>query len=199
MPFGRIEEDTASTAEYEWRREGTRLGFSQGTVSLKEKVARYFEQWREPVYRYLVAAFGPAAQAEEITQEIFLKLYEASHKGQEITNVRAWLFRAAHNLAIDQIRTRQYLAPLDEAAWEEACRSLQDTTPNPEQQLLQIEKFGRLQAAMARLTLIERQCLHLRVSGLRYREIGEIVSLSTTSVAETLYRVIQKLAQETQK
>jgi RNA polymerase sigma-70 factor (ECF subfamily) len=199
MPFGRIEEGATSAAESEWRREGALLGFIRGSDSLKEKVARHFEQWREPVYRYLVAAFGPAAQAEEITQEVFLKLYEAMQKGQEITNVRAWVLRSAHNLAIDQIRTRQYLAPLDEAAWEAACRSLQDTTPNPEQRLLQLEKFGRLQAAVARLTRVERQCLHLRVSGLRYREIGEIVSLSTTSVAETLYRVIQKLAQETQK
>jgi len=45
--------------------------------------------------------------------------------------------------------------------------------------------------------MIERQCLHLRASGLRYREVAEIVGLSTTSVAETLYRVIQKLANET--
>lgn len=197
MPFGRIEEDLTRPAE--WQREGELLGFIAQTASWKEKVARHFEQWREPVFRYLVAAFGPAAQAEEITQEVFLKLYEAARKGQEITNVRAWVFRAAHNLAIDQIRTHQYLTPLDETAWEEACRSLQDTTPNPEQRLLQLEKFGRLHTAMTRLTLLERQCLHLRVSGLRYREIGEIVSLSTTSVAETLYRVIQKLAQETQK
>ena len=61
MPFGRIEEDLTRPAE--WQREGELLGFIAQTASWKEKVARHFEQWREPVFRYLVAAFGPAAQA----------------------------------------------------------------------------------------------------------------------------------------
>src|SRR5262249_24071411 len=104
----------------------------------------------------------------------------------------------AHNLAVDQLRGGQFIAPLDEDVWEEVCRSLRDSAPNPEQRILQIEKFERLDAAIGRLTMTERQCLHLRASGLRYREVGEIVGLSTSSVAETLYRVIQKLANETQ-
>ena len=148
------------------------------------------------------SVFGTSVQADDITQEVFLKLYETLRSGQEVGNVRAWVFRVAHNLAIDevrgQVRGRQFITQLDDDAWEEACRSLQDTSLNPEQRLLQNEKFGRLNAAAARLTMIERQCLHLRAGGLRYREIAEIVGLSTTSVAETLYRVIQKLANETQ-
>jgi RNA polymerase sigma-70 factor (ECF subfamily) len=104
----------------------------------------------------------------------------------------------AHNLAVDQLRGRQFIEALDEAAWEEVCRSMRDTGPSPEQRLLQIEKFRRLNAAIARLTMVERQCLHLRANGLRYREVAEIVGLSTTSVAETLYHVIQKLGNETQ-
>ena len=50
--------------------------------------------------------------------------------------------------------------------------------------------------AIARLNPAERQCLHLRTKGLRYREIAEILDLGTTTVAETLYRVIDKLTQE---
>jgi RNA polymerase sigma-70 factor, ECF subfamily len=197
MPLSPTKLEYTDSAENNWRVEGDFLGFGRGTVQLREKVTRHFEQWRDLVYRYLAAVFGPAAQAEEITQEVFLKLYEAMQSGQEISNVRAWVFRVAHNLAVDQIRGRQFVAPLDEEAWEAACRSLEDTRLNPEQRMLQIEKFGRLNAAVARLTMIERQCLHLRASGLRYREIADIVGLSTTSVAETLYRVIQKLANET--
>jgi len=71
-----------------------------------------------------------------------------------------------------------------------------EAAPNPEQRLLQLEKFSRLRAAIARLTPPERQCLHLRTKGLRYREIADVLNLGTTTVAETLYRVISKLTQE---
>jgi RNA polymerase sigma-70 factor (ECF subfamily) len=197
MPFGQPSPEYTGDAENDWRDEGGVLVYKHGAEQLKQRVARHFEQWRDPVYRYLMAVFGPATQADEITQEVFLKLYEALCRGQEIANARAWVFRVAHNLAVDQFRGQQFIAPLDEDAWEEACRSLQDTQPSPEQRVLQVEKLSRLNAAVARLTLIERQCLHLRASGLRYREIAEIVTLSMTAVAETLYRVIQKLANET--
>ena len=198
MAFGRTKLEYTGSAENDMGVGGDLLRLWQETSQLKEEVTRHFELWRDPVYRYLAAVFGPATQAEEIAQEVFLKLYETLQAGQEVVNVRAWVFRVAHNLAVDQVRGPQFIAPLDQAAWEEACRSLQDTKPNPEQRVLEIEKFGQLNTAVARLTLIERQCLHLRANGLRYREIAEIVSLSTTSVAETLYRVIQKLANEIQ-
>ncbi len=198
MAFGRTKLEYTCSAENDLGVGRDLLRLWQGTSQLKEEVTRHFEQWRDPVYRYLAAVFGPATQAEEIAQEVFLKLYETLQAGQEVVNVRAWVFRVAHNLAVDQVRERQFIAPLDQADWEEACRSLQDTRPNPEQRMLLIEKFGLLNTAVGRLTLIERQCLYLRASGLRYREVAEIVGLSTTSVAETLYRVVQKLANETQ-
>jgi len=168
----------------------------QETLKLEQKVTDYFEQWREPVYRYLVAAFGAAAQAEDITQEAFLQLYRYLHAGQSIANVRAWVFRVAHNLAINQIKSQQFVTPLDDETWEALRRSYQDAGPSPEQKLIQQEKFDRLRIALSSLTIAERQCLHLRTKGLRYREIAEILDLSTTTVAETLYRVIEKLAKE---
>lgn len=166
------------------------------TVSLEKKVTRYFAQWRAPVYRYLVAVFGQPELAEEFTQEAFLQLYNALHSGQSITNIRAWIFRVAHNLAVNQLKQRQFIAPLDDEAWEELYRKLKDAAPGPEQRLLQQEKLQRLHAAIARLTQAERECLHLRSKGFRYREMAEILGLSTTTIAETLYRVIEKLARD---
>lgn len=172
------------------------LRLKQDTLTLEEKVTRYFEQWREAINRYLVAVFGDPAGAEEITQEAFLQLYRCLHGGEAIANVRAWVFRTAHNLACNRLRSQQFVELLDEQSWEELRQSLGDAGPNPEQRLLQLEKFQRLRTAIARLTLQERQCLHLRTKGLRYREIAEILDLSTTTVAETLYRVIAKLTKE---
>jgi|SRR5437867_26441 len=82
--------------------DSTVLGLMQRTVTLEEKVSQLFELLRDPVYLYLTAVLGSPAEAEDITQETFLRLYRALHRGQVINNVRFWLFRVAHNLAFDQ-------------------------------------------------------------------------------------------------
>ncbi len=180
----------------EWPLGGSLLQQGLESLSLEKRITRYFEQWREQVYRYLVAVFGHPELAEEFTQEAFLRLYNALHGGESIANARAWIFRVAHNLAVNQIKNRQFIAPVTDDAWAELCRTLRDGAMGPEQRLLQQEKLNRLRLAIARLTQAERECLHLRSKGFRYREMAEILALSTTTVAETLYRVIEKLARE---
>jgi RNA polymerase sigma-70 factor (ECF subfamily) len=196
MPFRRYLKKASTGTAVELCVETEALELKLDTLTLEKKVTAYFEQWRDPVNRYVVAAFGDPMGAEEITQEAFLQLYRQLHSGQSITNVRAWVFRTAHNLAVNRIKSQQFIELLDEGSWEELRGTVVDTAPNPEQQLLRLEKFGRLRAAIARLTPPERQCLHLRTKGLRYREIADILSLGTSTVAETLYRVIGKLTQE---
>ena len=166
------------------------------TLTLEQKVTQFFERWRDPVHRYLVAAFGHPIEAEEITQEAFLHLYRCLREGQAIRNQRAWVFRTAHNLAVNRLKSQQFVELLDDDAWDALRRSLADASPSPEQAVLQQERFDRLRAAIARLTPSERQCLHLRTKGLRYREISEVLGLSTSTVAETLYRAIDKLAKD---
>jgi RNA polymerase sigma-70 factor (ECF subfamily) len=172
------------------------LPVEREVLSLDQRVTRYFDQWAAPVNRYLSAVFGDAAEAEEITQDTFLQLYRCLNEGQVIENVRAWLFRVAHNQAINRIKSRKFVSLLDDEHWEELRRSRRFVGPNPEQRLLQQERLERLRAAISRLPLAERQCLHLRTKGLRYREIGEILGMSTTTVAETIYRVVAKLSKE---
>jgi RNA polymerase sigma-70 factor (ECF subfamily) len=196
MLLQRLRKKATNTAAAEACLEAELLEVKLDTLTLEEKVTRYFEQWRDPVNRYVVAAFGGPVEAEEITQEAFLQLYSRLHSGQPVTNVRAWVFRAAHSLALNRMRTQQFIELLDDEGWDELRQTLADASANPEQRLLQLEKFNRLRVAIARLNPSERQCLHLRTKGLRYREIAEILDLGTSTIAETLYRVIDKLTQE---
>lgn len=176
--------------------DSTVVGLMQRTVTLEEKVGQLFELLRDPVYLYLIASLGNATEAEDITQETFLRLYRALHRGQVINNVRFWLFRVAHNLAFDQREQSQHFAGADTRTWDELRQLLPEPGPNPEQRVLQMEKFERLHAAMARLSPQELQCLHLRAEGFRYREIGEILGINTKTAAEFLRRGIKKLMRE---
>ena len=62
--------------------------------------------------------------------------------------------------------------------------------------MLEKEKFQRLGKAIRLLTDSERECLLLRAGGLRYREIGEVLGIPTSTVADTVDRAIKKLAEK---
>src|SRR5436190_2092812 len=70
----------------------------QGTLTIDQKVTELFEHLRDSVYRYLIVLTGNPAEAEEVTQEAFLKLCQCLQKGQTISHARTWVFRVAHNL-----------------------------------------------------------------------------------------------------
>ena len=62
--------------------------------------------------------------------------------------------------------------------------------------MLAKEKFHRLDKAIRSLAAPERECLMLRAEGLRYREIGEVLGIPTSTVADTVERAVKKLAEK---
>ncbi|MBM3804552.1 MAG: RNA polymerase sigma factor [Acidimicrobiia bacterium] len=169
----------------------------QGTLTNDQKVAELFERLRPSVYRYLVVLTGNPPEAEEVTQEAFLRLCQCLQEGQAIAHPRTWVFRVAHNLAIDQRLSRKYLAPLQPSSWDELCQFRPDPHPNPEQSILLQEHFQRLQTALRKLSGIQRECLTLRADGFKYEQIAEILGVSVANVAQSLRRGIRRLMEET--
>jgi RNA polymerase sigma-70 factor (ECF subfamily) len=64
---------------------------------------------------------------------------------------------------------------------------------NPEALVLERERWDGLRSAIRTLTDHQRQCLHLRAEGLRYREIAETLGITVSSVVDTLTRAVEKL------
>jgi RNA polymerase sigma-70 factor (ECF subfamily) len=153
-----------------------------------EQVTRAFEDARDDVYRYLITLGLPPPQAQEAAQEVFLRLYVALENGDTIQNTRAWIFRVAHNLGLD-LRSKHRPLPME----PELERVLRDTARNIEMDLIDRERMDQLSGAWKTLSEQQRQCLHLRAEGLRYREIGEAMGISISTVREFLSRAIVKL------
>lgn len=163
-------------------------------VTIEEKVTQLYETLRMPVCRYLIAVLGSASEAEELAQEAFLKLYlQLERDSRSINDVRAWIFRVAHNLAVDRLKGGGRETRLDYKSWDEICCLLPDAALNPEQKLLENERFARLHRAVAQLSPQQRQCLLLRAEGFRYREIAEILNINISSVAEFIRRAIKRI------
>jgi RNA polymerase sigma-70 factor, ECF subfamily len=163
--------------------------------TLEQQVAQLFETLRLPVYQYLMAVFGDSAEAEDLTQDAFLQLYKALRQGQTIRNVRFWIFRVAHNLAINRRKHNQFIAPLCADTWQEIERQFPDKELNPEQNILQREKYERIYEGLKRLSVQERQSMHLRAEGFKYKEIAEIMNVAVPTVGEFLRRGIRKLTE----
>jgi len=174
------------------------LLLAQQPMDLEQRVIGVYEALRSPVYQYLAATFGDAIDAEDITQETFLRLYIYWSNGRTIADdrLRSWIFRVAHNLAIDRERNSKFVQELDSEAHLSAILQLPDRGRNPEQTLLDQERFNSVQNGLALLSKQERHCLHLRAEGFRYREIAQILGITSSSVAEFLRRAIRKLMRE---
>lgn len=166
------------------------------TNNLEEQIRQIFESLRMPVYQYLLSVFGEPAEAEDLTQDAFLQLYKVLLKGQEIDNVRFWIFRVAHNLAVNKRKHQQFVSTIEANSWEELEKILPDAGLNPEQNVLRREKFERLFNGLKQLTLNERQSLYLRAEGFRYKEIAEIMNIGVPTVGEYLRRSIRKLGEQ---
>jgi RNA polymerase sigma-70 factor (ECF subfamily) len=151
-----------------------------------------YGELRKPLLRYVGCLGLSADEAQDVVQDAFLSLYRHLASGGSLENIRSWLFRVAHNAARNRQNRydRRFAAPL-----EEGLHSALDQA-TPERVLLEKEKFRRLRKAIRLLTESERECLLLRAGGLRYREIGEVLGLSTSTVGDTVDRAIRKLAEK---
>lgn len=169
----------------------------QRTLKLQEKVTQFFDELHGSVYRYLLCLSMSSSEADEIVQEVFLRLYRHLTAGGKDDHLRGWVFRVAHNISINEIKRRKHAEEIRSQRWAELTRSsATDSAPNPEEALLRKERMARVHAAVLALSEQQKECLYLRAEGLRYREIAEILGVTVSTVAESLRRAIKKISKE---
>jgi RNA polymerase sigma-70 factor (ECF subfamily) len=169
----------------------------QSACDVKQKVSEVFELLHAPVFRYLVRVLDDPSEAEDVMQEAFVQLYRVLHKGHVIEDVRPWIFRVAHNLAMYRFRKRSPVELLDSASWDLLSEQSQDPSPSAEQKVLEKEQLERFKSAWAQLSPQEKYCLELRAEGLSYREIAQVLEMKAPTLVSFLGRVIRKLKSAT--
>lgn len=165
------------------------LRSAKSTNALQDRVAQLFVEAREDVYRYLVTLGLKPTQAQEATQEVFLRLYLELKKGTDVQNARAWIFRVAHNFGL-KVRAEEGAHVGFDPQLEHKIEAKAKT---PEQQVLDTERTLAFHRAIEGLSDQQRRCLFLRLEGLRYPEIGAALGISASAVGEFLRRAIARL------
>lgn len=157
------------------------------------EVIRLFDELRTPSLRYVLSLGLSVHDGEEVVQEVFLALLRHLRLGRPRDNLRGWIFRVAHNLALKRRQAAHRSLEATEIDWESAQRC-PDPARNPEQQFSDSQRQTRLLAIFRSLPEEDRCCLRLRAEGLRYREIASVLGVSLGSISNSLTRSLARMA-----
>lgn len=166
--------------------------FSARASRIEAEVMKLFEEFRNPLLRYTLSLGLTTPDAEEVVQEVFLALFRHLRLDRSRKNLRSWLFRVAHNLALKR-RLGNQAALQREGTGAGVAEEHPDPAPGPEEQVSAAQRHERLRAVVKALPEMDQRCLRLRAEGLRYREIATVLGISLGSVSIALARSLARL------
>jgi RNA polymerase sigma-70 factor (ECF subfamily) len=145
-----------------------------------------YDEYHQPIQRYLYRLCGSADQAEELAQETFLKAYTGLLTFRGTCSVATWLYRIARNSYLNSLRK-----PVASKIDADALLAIPDTTGfgDPVRQYAAGEQRNLIEMALAGLPEQQRSILLLRdAEELAYVEIADVLGLSVPAVRMKLFR-----------
>ena len=155
----------------------------------KPPFEQLYGQFVQRVYAYVRAQLGAAADAEDVTAQVFVKAWEAypRYEPQGATPA-AWLFRIARNAALDHVRAagrRERLVRVVAAEPEPSA--------DPAEMARERIEHERLLKLVAELPERQREVIGLRHSGLAFAEVGALLGLSEDAAKMQYHRALRIL------
>jgi RNA polymerase sigma-70 factor (ECF subfamily) len=152
---------------------------------------------RAPVISYLTRMVGNQAVAEELAQEVFLRVYRASGRYEASAKFTTWLYRIATRLALNSIRNgrrEKYRRSLDETRDDRLIFEPADDRRNREEQLLAEARFELIRQAIAELPEKQRAAVLMhKYQELDYTQIAAALGCSASAVKSLLFRAYETL------
>lgn len=152
-----------------------------------------FERFQAPIVNYIYRLVSDWEVANDLAQDTFLKAYNALPRTDESLQISPWLYRIATNTALDSLRRRKRITwvPFKFELEPEELHS----DPAPRQ-----AESDAIQRALAQVPHDQRTCLVLNMyQGLSYKEIAEVLGISTNLVAVRIYRGREKFIEAYKK
>jgi RNA polymerase sigma-70 factor (ECF subfamily) len=160
--------------------------------------ATLVERYKDAVQNLAYRMLGNTTEAEDITQETFVRAYTQLATYKPVHKFSTWLLSIASHLAIDQLRRRRFLAlPLEDVPFLEW---IVDVGVSPEQSALQGEQQDEIQTYLQRLPAKYRAVIVLRYwHDFSYEEIANALKLTPALVKARLHRARELLARYMQQ
>ena len=164
------------------------------------------QRYRTPVVNFLFRMVRSREQAEDLAQEVFIRVYRAREEYVPTAKFTTWLFRIATNLALNSLRDHRHQklemsidAPLTADSDEGGERPFEvaDKHPTIEQELVENERKKMIRRAIEKLPEKQRAAVLLhKYQELDYAEIAKILSCSESALKSLLFRAYEMLRVE---
>jgi RNA polymerase sigma-70 factor (ECF subfamily) len=158
------------------------------------------EKYHRPMIHFLYRMVHNQAVAEELAQEVFLRVYRARDSYRAEARFTTWLYRIATNLAVNHARDTRHersaqTTYLDEPDPETGTMpDVADDEPTVEEKLMREERMGAIRAQVMELPERQRMAVLMhKYQGMDYRQIGEVLKLSESATKSLLFRAYQTL------
>jgi RNA polymerase sigma-70 factor (ECF subfamily) len=158
------------------------------------------EKFRRPIVSFMYRMTHNQAIAEELAQEVFLRVYRSRSSYQAEAKFSTWLYRIATNLAVNHARdTRSertaQTVNLDEPDPETGTTpDVADATPTVEADILRNERMAAIRQHVMELPERQRMAVLMhKYQGLDYKEIGKVLKLSESATKSLLFRAYETL------
>jgi RNA polymerase sigma-70 factor (ECF subfamily) len=157
-------------------------------------------KYHRPIFHFLFRMVRNQAIAEELAQEVFLRVYRSRQSYRAEARFSTWLYRIATNLAVNHARDTKheraarnvYLDAPDEQTG--TTPDVADDGPSVEQSLLREERMKAIRTHVMALPERQRMAVLMhKYQGMDYREIGEVLKLSESATKSLLFRAYQTL------
>lgn len=167
-----------------------------------EALSMLYEQFRRPIHSYIYRLLGNTDDADDVTQEVFVRACLAWHGLYERDNLSAWLYRIATNLCVDLMRRRKRISwrplaphsdgPLEGVQGEENSMLLSDSGGIPE-----IAERDHIRLALASMPEEYAVALILNTAqGIPYQEVAAITGISPNAAATRISRAKRMFAEQ---
>jgi RNA polymerase sigma-70 factor (ECF subfamily) len=160
-------------------------------MNQKDIFEHAYHEFADSIFRYLYYRVFDRDLARDLTQETFYRVWDYLAGGRNVDNMKAFLYRTAHNIAVNAIRSRRPSASLEH---------LQDTVgfdAEDEQVSRSAEAEREVREVVESFSILkdkDAELMRLRfVDGLSVQEISSITKVSENSISVKIHRLVQKL------
>jgi len=166
-----------------------------GSAYAWEKLVKRYEK---KIYNHGLRLTGNSSDAMDLMQEVFLGVYRNLHRFRGDAKFSSWIFRIAHNKAVDMSRRKRLMLTPAKYSNEEERDTLEQypgkTNFEPDQRLGELEQNARILKMLNELGMDQRSVVELKVfQSLTFDEIAELQDISANTAKTRFYSALQKL------
>jgi RNA polymerase sigma-70 factor (ECF subfamily) len=161
------------------------------------------QKYRKPIIHFMYRMVRNEAVAEELAQEVFLRVYRSRETYRAEARFSTWLYRIATNLGVNHARDTRHERSastiyLDETDSETGTTpDVADSTPSAESGLLRDERMAAIREHVMALPERQRMAVLMhKYEGMDYKQIGDVLKLSESATKSLLFRAYQTLREK---